>query len=160
MGFFTVPRHTTRPTPEPPIRSYRVETPPKDKRGDIMPRDTSKMPRNPAEDALYRLTHAGDLFQEQVLARFDPAERGMLRLVNKDLRRVVHRSDLRWTFKVSDFVESVERFEWALKHKILESSHSCLRINTAIIEGGNLDVLKRAELAIRVCSPGYIFTSI
>ena len=120
------------------------------------------MPRNPAEDALYRLTLAGDLFKEQVLARLDPTERGMLRLVNKDLRHAVHRSDLRWTFKVSDFVGSVERFEWALKHKILESSlesHTTrVRINTAIIEGGNLDVLKRAELAIRVCSPGYIFT--
>jgi hypothetical protein len=118
------------------------------------------MPRNPAEDALYRLTHAGDLFEEQVLARLDPTERGMLRLVNKDLRHAVDRSDLKWAFMVPAFVESVERFEWALKHKILESSHSCLRINTAIIEGGNLDVLKRAELAIRVCSPGYIFTSI
>jgi hypothetical protein len=134
--------------------------PPKDKRGAVKPRDTSKMPRNPAEDALYRLTHAGDLFEEQVLARLDPTERGMLRLVNKDLRHAVDRSDLKWAFMVPAFVESVERFEWALKHKILESSHSCLRINTAIIEGGNLDVLKRAELAIRVCSPGYIVTSI
>jgi hypothetical protein len=134
--------------------------PPKTKRVDIKPRDAAKMPRNSAEDALYRLTHAGDLFEEQVLARLDPTERGMLRLVNKDLRHAVDRSDLKWAFMVPAFVESVERFEWALKHKILESSHSCLRINTAIIEGGNLDVLKRAELAIRVCSPGYIFTSI
>ena len=86
-----------------------------------MMRDAAKMPRNPAEDALYSLTLAGDLFEEQVLARLDPTERGMLRLANKDLRRVVHRSDLGWTFKVSDFVGSVERFEWALKHKILES---------------------------------------
>jgi hypothetical protein len=123
--------------------------PPKDKRGAVKPRDTAKMPRNPAEDALYRLTLAGDLFKEQVLARLDPTERGMLRLVNKDLRHAVDRSDLKWAFMVPAFVESVERFEWALKHKILESSHSCLRINTAIIEGGNLDVLKRAELAIR-----------
>jgi hypothetical protein len=132
--------------------------PPKKKRIVIKPRDTVKMPRNPAEDALENLTLARDLFEEQVLARLDPTERGMLRLVNKDLRRVVHRSDLRWTFKVSDFVGSVERFEWALKHKILESSHSCTltraRINNAIIEGGNLDVLKRAWLA-----PGFEFTS-
>jgi hypothetical protein len=134
--------------------------PPKKKRVAVKPRDAAKMPRNPAEDALYRLTLAGDLFKDQVLARLDPTERGMLRLVNKDLRHAVHRSDLRWTFMVPIFVESVERFEWALKHKILESSHSCLRINTAIIEGGNLDVLKRAELAIRVCSPGYRFSSI
>ena len=125
-GFFTVPRHTTRPTPEPPIRSYRVEMPPKKKRVAVKPRDAAKMPRNPAEDALYRLTLAGDLFKEQVLARLDPTERGMLRLVNKDLRHAVHRSDLRWTFMVPVFVESVERFEWALKHKILESSHWCL----------------------------------
>ena len=121
--------------------------PPKDKRGDIMMRNASKVPRNPAEDALYRLTLAGDLFKEQVLARLDPTERGMLRLVNKDLRIAVILSDRQpWTFKVSDFVGSVERFEWALKHKILESSYTPFRINIAIIEGGNLDVLKRAEL--------------
>ena len=132
----------------------------------LMTRNTAKMPRNPAEDALWRLTYTGLkqdlhrlLFEEQVLARLDPTERGMLRLVNKDLRRAVCNSDRKtWTFKVSDFVGSVERFEWALKHKILESSHSCLRINTAIIEGGNLDVLKRAELAIRVYAPGFEFT--
>ena len=76
--------------------------PPKDKRVAIMPRNAAKMPRNPAEDALEDLTLARDLFEEQVLARLDPTERGMLRLVNKDLRRVVHRSDLGWTFKVSD----------------------------------------------------------
>jgi len=111
------------------------------------------MPRNPAEDALYRLTLAGDLFKEQVLARLDPTERGMLRLVNKDLRIAVHRSDLGWAFMVPVFVESVERFEWALKHKILESSYTPFRINIAIIEGGNLDVLKRAELAIREHAP-------
>ena len=94
--------------------------PPKDKRVAVMPRDTAKMPRNPAEDALYRLTLAGDLFKEQVLARLDPTERGMLRLVNKDLRRAVRKSDRQpWTFKVSDFVGSVERFKWALKNKIL-----------------------------------------
>ena len=93
--------------------------PPKDKRGDIMMRNASKVPRNPAEDALYRLTLAGDLFKEQVLARLDPTERGMLRLVNKNLRHAVDQSDLRWTFMVPVFVESVERFEWALKHKIL-----------------------------------------
>ena len=120
--------------------------PPKDKRGAVEPRDTAKMPRNPAENALYRLTQAGDLFEEQVLARLDPTERGMLRLANKNLRRVVHRSDLRWAFMVPAFVESIERFEWALKHKIL-LTHWCPRINTAIIEGGNLDVLKRAWLA-------------
>jgi hypothetical protein len=120
--------------------------PPKDNCGAIEPRDTAKMPRNPAEDALYRLTYTGDLFKEQVLARLDPTERGMLRLVNKDLRRAVDRSDLRWAFMVPVFVESVERFEWALKHKILESSYTPFRINIAIIEGGNLDVLKRAEL--------------
>ena len=127
--------------------------PPKDKRVAVKPRDTAKMPRNPAEDALYRLTLAGDLFKEQVLARLDPTERGMLRLVNKDLRIAVHRSDLGWAFMVPVFVESVERFEWALKHKILESSYTPFRINIAIIEGGNLDVLKRAELAIREHAP-------
>ena len=120
--------------------------PPKDKRVAIMPRNAAKMPRNPAEDALEDLTLARDLFEEQVLARLDPTERGMLRLVNKDLRRAVDRSDLRWAFMVPVFVESVERFEWALKHKILESSYTPFRINIAIIEGGNLDVLKRAEL--------------
>jgi len=127
--------------------------PPKDKRVAVKSRDTAKMPRNPAEDALYRLTLAGDLFKEQVLARLDPTERGMLRLVNKDLRIAVHRSDLGWAFMVPVFVESVERFEWALKHKILESSYTPFRINIAIIEGGNLDVLKRAELAIREHAP-------
>ena len=132
--------------------------PPKDKRGDSMMRDAAKMPRNPAEDALYSLTLAGDLFKEQVLARLDPTERGMLRLVNKDLRRAVCNSDRQtWTFKVSDFVGSVERFEWALKHKILESSILCTLLR-AIIEGGNLDVLKRAELAIRVHAPGFELT--
>ena len=133
--------------------------PPKDKRGAVKPRDTAKMPRNSAEDALYRLTHAGDLFKEQVLARLDLTDRGMLRLANRDLRHAVDRSGLRWAFMVPVFFESIERFEWALKHKILESSYTPFRINMAIIEGGNLDVLKRAELAIRVYSPGYIFTS-
>jgi len=158
-GFFTVPRHTTRPTPEPTIRSYRVEMPPKDDVFKLMMRNTAKMPRNPAEDALYRLTHAGDLFKEQVLARLDLTDRGMLRLANRDLRHAVDRSGLRWAFMVPVFVESIERFEWALKHKILESSYTPFRINNAIIEGGNLDVLKRAELAIRVYSPGYIFSN-
>ena len=137
--------------------------PPKKKRVAVKPRDAAKMPRNPAEDALYRLTHAGDLFKEQVLARLDPTDRGMLRLVNKDLRHAVDRSDLKWAFMVLAFVESVERFEWALKHKILESSnlspdtkYSCT-LSCAIIEGGNLDVLKRAELAIRVYSPDFRF---
>ena len=93
--------------------------PPKDKRGDFMMRDAAKMPRNPAEDALYRLTLAGDLFEEQVLARLDPTDRGMLRLVNRDLRlAVMYSYGKSWTFKVSDFVGSVERFEWALKNKI------------------------------------------
>ena len=133
--------------------------PPKDKRGAVKPRDTAKMPRNSAEDALYRLTHTGDLFKEQVLARLDLTDRGMLRLANRDLRHAVDRSGLRWAFMVPVFFESIERFEWALKHKILESSYTPFRINMAIIEGGNLDVLKRAELAIRVYSPGYIFTS-
>jgi hypothetical protein len=110
-----------------------------------MPRDTSKMPRNPAEDALYRLTHAGDLFQEQVLARLDPTERGMLRLVNKDLRIAVIFSDRQpWTFKVSDFVGSVERFAWALKNKILGQVPLTRIFVKAIIKGGNLDVLKLA----------------
>ena len=131
--------------------------PPKDKRGAVESRDTAKMPRNPAEDALEDLTLARDLFEEQVLARLDPTERGMLRLVNKDLRRVVHRSDLGWTFKVSNFVGSVERFEWALKHKIFGQApppRKCtLILVKAIIEGGNLDVLKRAELAIREHAP-------
>ena len=117
------------------------------------------MPRNSAEDALYRLTHAGDLFKEQVLARLDLTDRGMLRLANRDLRHAVDRSGLRWAFMVPVFFESIERFEWALKHKILESSYTPFRINMAIIEGGNLDVLKRAELAIRVYSQSYIFTS-
>ena len=101
------------------------------------------MPRNPAEDALYRLTHAGDLFKEQVLARLDPTERGMLRLVNKDLRHaVVNRIRQPWTFKVPDFVGSVERFEWALKNKILGQAPLTILVK-AIIKGGNLDVLKR-----------------
>ena len=159
--------HDTRLARPPnlPIRSYRVEMPPKLKlKLKLMTRDTAKMPRNPAEGALWRLTYTGLkqdlhrlLFEEQVLARLDPTERGMLRLANKDLRRVVHRSDLGWTFKVSDFVGSVERFEWALKHKILESSILCTLLR-AIIEGGNLDVLKRAELAIRVHAPGFELT--
>ena len=119
--------------------------PPKDKRGAVMPRDTAKMPRNPAEDALYRLTHAGDLFEEQVLARLDPTERGMLRLVNRDLKLAVMYSYRKpWTFKVSDFVGSVERFKWALKHKILRQVPLTGAFVQAIIKGGNLDVLKRA----------------
>jgi hypothetical protein len=119
-----------------------------------MPRNAAKMPRNPAEDALYRLTLADDnLFKDQVLARLETTDRGMLRLVNKDLRHAVRNSDLRWAFMVPAFVESVERFKWALKNKIVlleSSSHLCLhtlRISNAIIEGGNLDVLKRACLA-------------
>ena len=131
--------------------------PPKDKRGDSMMRDAAKMPRNPAEDALYSLTLAGDLFEEQVLARLEPTDRGMLRLVNKDLRLAVMYGTVYsyrkpCTFKVSDFVGSVERFEWALKNKILGLAppDECTFILVkAIIEGGNLDVLKRAELAIR-----------
>jgi len=122
--------------------------PPKDKRGAVEPRDTAKMPRNPAGDALYRLLHAGDLFKEQVLARLDPTERGMLRLVNKNLRHAVDQSDLRWTFMVPVFVESVERFEWALKHKILGQAPLNILVK-AIIKGGNLDVLKRATSAIK-----------
>ena len=122
-----------------------------------MPRDTAKMPRNPAEDALYRLTHAGDLFEEQVLARLDPTERGMLRLVNRDLKLAVMYSYRKpWTFKVSDFVGSVERFEWALKNKILGQAPLTRILVNAIIKGGNLDVLRlviRAEYA-----PGYVFT--
>jgi hypothetical protein len=119
--------------------------PPKDKRVFIMPRDTAKMPRNPAEDALYRLTLAGDLFQEQVLARLDPTDRGMLRLVNRDLRFTVQSRTIRhpWTFKVSDFVGSVERFKWALKNKIVRQAPLNILVK-AIIKGGNLDVLKRA----------------
>ena len=127
--------------------------PPKDKRVAVMMRDTAKMPRNPAEDALYRLTRAGDLFKEQVLARLDPTERGMLRLVNKDLKLAMIFSYRQpWTFKVSDFVGCVERFEWAVKNKILEyaleSAYSNRegRFKNAVIEGGNLDVLKRAWL--------------
>ena len=163
MGFFTVPRHTTRPTSEPPIRSYRVEMPPKDKRVVIKPLDAAKMPRNPAEDALYSLTLAGDLFEEQVLARLEPTDRGMLRLVNRDLKlAVMYSYGKPWTFKVSDFVGSVERFEWALKHKIFGQApppRECtLILVKAIIEGGNLDVLKRAELAIRVHAPGFELT--
>jgi len=103
------------------------------------------MPRNPAEDALYRLTLAGDLFQEQVLARLDPTDRGMLRLVNRDLRFTVQSRTIRhpWTFKVSDFVGSVERFKWALKNKIVRQAPLNILVK-AIIKGGNLDVLKRA----------------
>ena len=130
--------------------------PPKDKRGAVMPRDTAKMPRNPAEDALYRLTLAGDLFKEQVLARLDPTERGMLRLVNKDLRIAVILSDRQpWTFKVSDFVGSVERFAWALKNKILGQVPLTRIFVKAIIKGGNLDVLKLATSA--KYAPGFRF---
>jgi len=130
--------------------------PPKDKRGSVEPRDTAKMPRNPAENALYRLTQAGDLFEEQVLARLDPTERGMLRLVNKNLRQAVDRSDLKWAFMVPAFVESVERFQWAFKNKILGQAPLTRILVNAIIKGGNLDVLRlviRAEYA-----PGYVFT--
>jgi hypothetical protein len=131
--------------------------PPKDKRGAVKPRDAAKMPRNPAEDAPYSLTLAGDLFEEQVLARLEPTDRGMLRLVNRDLKlAVMYSYGKSWTFKVSDFVGSVERFEWALKNKIFgqappprEWSECTFILVKAIIEGGNLDVLKRAELAIR-----------
>ena len=133
--------------------------PPKDKRGAVESRDTAKMPRNPAEDALYRLTLAGDLFEEQVLARLDPTERGMLRLVNMDLRiEIALCNSVRhpYTFKVSDFVGSVERFEWALKNKILGQAPLTHKLVKAIIKGGNLDVLR---LAIRdEYAPGFVFT--
>ena len=130
--------------------------PPKDKRVVIKPRDTAKMPRNPAEDALYRLTHAGDLFKDQVLARLDPTERGMLRLVNKDLRIAVRNSDRQpWTFKVSDFIGSVKRFKWALKNKILRQVPLTGAFVKAIIKGGNLDVLKGATTQY---APGFEFT--
>ena len=121
-----------------------------------MMRNASKVPRNPAEDALYRLTLAGDLFKEQVLARLDPTERGMLRLVNKDLRIAVILSDRQpWTFKVSDFVGSVERFAWALKNKILGQVPLTRIFVKAIIKGGNLDVLKLATSA--KYAPGFRF---
>ena len=133
--------------------------PPKDKHVAVEPRDTAKMPRNPAEDALYRLTLAGDLFEEQVLARLDPTERGMLRLVNMDLRiEIALCNSVRhpYTFKVSDFVGSVERFEWALKNKILRQVPLTGAFVKAIIKGGNLDVLR---IAIRdEYAPGFVFT--
>ena len=135
--------------------------PPKDKRGAVKPRDTAKMPRNSAEDALYRLTHAGDLFKEQVLARLDLTDRGMLRLANRDLRRVVRtcNSDRQtWTFKVSDFVGSVERFEWAVKNKILEfaleSAYSNRegRFKNAVIEGRQFRCAEACVACSRLCT--------
>jgi hypothetical protein len=114
------------------------------------------MPRNPAEDALYRLTHAGDVFKEQVLARLDPTDRGMFRLANKDLRRAVRKSDRQtWTFKVSDFIGSVERFKWAVKNKIRRQVPLTGAFVKAIIKGGNLDVLKGATTQY---APGFEFT--
>ena len=158
--------HDTRLARPPnlPIRSYRVEMPPKLKlKLKLMTRDTAKMPRNPAEGALWRLTYTGLkqdlhrlLFEEQVLARLDPTERGMLRLVNKDLRIAVIFSDRQpWTFKVSDFVGSVERFAWALKNKILGQVPLTRIFVKAIIKGGNLDVLKLATSA--KYAPGFRF---
>ena len=110
-----------------------------------MMRNTAKMPRNPAEDALYRLTLAGDLFKEQVLARLDPTDRGMLRLVNKDLRIAVDSLG-----QTAMDLQSVgfRRIRRALRVGFEEqntwagSSHSIFV--KAIIKGGNLDVLKRA----------------
>ena len=80
----------------------------------------------------------------------------MLRLVNMDLRitiAVCNSVRHPYTFKVSDFVGSVERFEWALKNKIFGQAppDECTFILVkAIIEGGNLDVLKRAELVVNM----------
>ena len=135
--------------------------PPKDKRVVIKPLDAAKMPRNPAEDALSRLTLAGDnLFKDQVLARLDPTDRGMLRLVNRDLRLMVQLSGLDRELEASRILGSMEGFEWALKNRILvaaelypTSAYTKNLVVEAIMKAGNLDMLKRAELVLKHDSP-------
>ena len=94
--------------------------PPKDKRVAVKPRDAAKMPRNPAEDALLRLTLAGDdLFKDQVLARLEPTDRGMLRLTSKALRLTMDIDEqLDRKLEVSRFIGSEKSFDWALKNNL------------------------------------------
>ena len=78
------------------------------------------MPRNPAEDALLRLTLAGDdLFKDQVLARLEPTDRGMLRLTSKALRLTMDIDEqLDRKLEVSRFIGSEKSFDWALKNNL------------------------------------------
>ena len=110
--------------------------PPKDKRGAVKPRDTAKMPRNPAEDALYRLTLAGDLFKEQVLARLEPTDRGMLRLTSKALRLTMAIDEqLDRKLEVSRFIGSEKSFDWALKNYLglIAVSYTHLTLPTILL---------------------------
>ena len=117
--------------------------PPKDKRVVIKPLDAAKMPRNPAEDALLRLTLAGDnLFKDQVLARLDPTDRGMLRLTSKALRLTMNIDDqLDRKLEVSRFIGSEKSFDWALKNN-LGLGGGCAEISSYAARNGHLELLK------------------
>ena len=117
--------------------------PPKDKCAVIKPRDAAKMPRNPAEDALYRLTLAGDLFKDQVLARLDPTDRGMLRLTSKALRLTMAIDEqLDRKLEVSRFIGSEKSFDWALKNYLGLARGSSLPICRYAARNGHLELLK------------------
>ena len=117
--------------------------PPKDKCAVIKPRDAAKMPRNPAEDALYRLTLAGDLFKDQVLARLDPTDRGMLRLTSKALRLTMDIDEqLDRKIEVSRFIGSKKSFDWALKNYLGLARGSSLPICRYAARNGHLELLK------------------
>ena len=117
--------------------------PPKDKRVAVKPRDTAKMPRNPAEDALYRLTLAGDLFKEQVLARLEPTDRGMLRLTSKALRLTMYIDEhLDRKLEVSRFIGSEKSFDWALKNYLGLIDSNGADICKYAARNGHLELLK------------------
>jgi|SaaInlV_125m_DNA_1040241.scaffolds.fasta_scaffold00220_1 hypothetical protein len=129
--------------------------PPKDKRVVITPLDAAKMPRNPAEDALLRLTLAGDdLFKDQVLARLEPTDRGMLRLTSKALRLTMYIDEqLDRKLEVSRFIGSEKSFDWALKNN-LGSVGCCLAIGRYAARNGHLELLKmikrKADIPIQM----------
>ena len=129
--------------------------PPKDKRVVIKPLDAAKMPRNPAEDALLRLTLAGDdLFKDQVLARLEPTDRGMLRLTSKALRLTMDIDEqLDRKLEVSRFIGSEKSFDWALKNN-LGSVGCCLAIGRYAARNGHLELLKmikrKADIPIQM----------
>ena len=154
-GAFSQYHDTRLARPPNPIRSYRVEMPPKDKRVVIKPLDAAKMPRNPAEDALLRLTLAGDnLFKDQVLARLEPTDRGMLRLTSKALRLTMAIDEqLDRKLEVSRFIGSEKSFDWALKNN-LGLGGGCAEISSYAARNGHLELLKmikrKADIPIQM----------
>ena len=93
--------------------------PPKDKRVAVSSREMPRRCRGtPRRTPCYRLTLAGDdLFKDQVLARLEPTDRGMLRLTSKALRLTMAIDEqLDRKLEVSRFIGSEKSFDWALKN--------------------------------------------